>query len=209
MSASRQEGNLTSGRSNQKLRTRHALIDAARQVVREGRPLTIAGVADVALVSVATAYRYFSTPEELVLETTISVAGEIATDLPADPAQRLDAVVGRLADMNFADEALWRAVLKATLDRWFTQLDLGDEEQAPIRGHIRMDLTRDALTPLRDRLPPQLHRRLTMAVMLIYGIEAMVSARDACGLDVDEAKQVMRWAAQALLRQALDEGEIR
>lgn len=42
-----------------------------------------------------------------------------------------------------------------------------------------------------------------MAIMLVCGMEALVAARDACGLDPDEAKDVMRWAAQALLRAAV------
>ena len=52
-------------------------------------------------------------------------------------------------------------------------------------------------------LPPELHRRLIMATMLVCGMEALVAARDACGLEPDEATEVMRWAAQALLQVAL------
>ena len=42
-----------------------------------------------------------------------------------------------------------------------------------------------------------------MATMLVCGMEALVAARDACGLETDEATDVMRWAAQALLQVAL------
>ena len=41
-----------------------------------------------------------------------------------------------------------------------------------------------------------------MATMLVCGMEALVAARDACGLEPDEATEVMRWAAQALLQAA-------
>ena len=37
---------------------------------------------------------------------------------------------------------------------------------------------------------------------MVMGIEALVVARDVCGLDADEAQNVMRWAAGALVRAA-------
>jgi hypothetical protein len=44
-----------------------------------------------------------------------------------------------------------------------------------------------------------------MAVVLVYGMEAVSVARDACELPPHEAEAVMRWAAQALLQAALRE----
>lgn len=199
------------GRRNQKLRTRRALIDAAAALVREGRQVTIADAAEAAQVSVATAYRYFSSPQELLLETrTVTRAPELLADLPAEPAERLDAMVSRTAEMQFADEALWRALLRAALERWDASgAGEGADEGGggggglPTRNRTRLDLTRAALEPLTGTLPPELHRRLTMAVTLVYGMEALVTTRDACGLDAEEAKDVMRWAAGALLEKAL------
>ncbi|WP_328871272.1 TetR/AcrR family transcriptional regulator [Streptomyces sp. NBC_00287] len=197
----RADQGVVDGRRNQKLRTRRALIEAAVTLVREGRPVTIADAAEAAQVSVATAYRYFSSPQDLLLETrTVTRAPELLADLPEDPAERLDAMVTRTAELQFADEALWRALLRAALERW--DASAGD---VPTRNRTRLDLTRTALEPLDDTLPPELHRRLTMAVTLVYGMEALVTTRDACGLDAEEAKDVMRWAAGALLEKALRE----
>lgn len=66
-------------------------------------------------------------------------------------------------------------------------------------------MTSRALAPLEPVLDPALHQRLTSAVMLVYGMEAMVTARDACHLDPAETVQVMRWAARSLLEAALRE----
>jgi hypothetical protein len=44
-----------------------------------------------------------------------------------------------------------------------------------------------------------------MATMLVCGLEALVAARDACGLEPDEAIGVMRWAAGGLLQVAVTE----
>ncbi|MGW5745276.1 hypothetical protein [Amycolatopsis sp. NPDC003861] len=53
-------------------------------------------------------------------------------------------------------------------------------------------MTRQVLEPLEGKLPPEEHRRLTMALMLVYGVEALIVTRDACHLEPDEATEVMR-----------------
>lgn len=198
----------TTGRLNQKLRTRRAIVEAAVRLVREGRPLSIADVAEAALVSTATAYRYFPNPQSLWVEAAVASQGELSMeailkDAPAEPAARMDHVVSRVAEIQLGDEALWRATMRAILERWFAQTDVPEEERIPIRGDRRLALTRDALAGLGDVLQPHLHERLIMAVALVFGAEAMISARDVCGLDPDAAKQTMRWAAQALIEHAL------
>ncbi|MFF5492454.1 TetR/AcrR family transcriptional regulator [Streptomyces aquilus] len=209
-------GSATGARRNQKLRTRRALVDAAVTLVREGRAVTIADAAEVAQVSVATAYRYFSHPQDLLRETQSTARGfEAVADLPEEPAERVDQLVARVADLQFADEALWRAVLRSSLERWTpTGADGADgadgvdgADDAPIRHRFRLDLTRTALEPLAGTLPADLHRRLLMAITLVYGAEALITTRDVCELDPAEAKDVMRWAAGALLDAALREAE--
>jgi AcrR family transcriptional regulator len=192
-------------RTNQKQRTRKALIDAAKALAANGSPLTIADVAEAAQVSIATAYRYFSNPNDLVLEAAVhtSPVSKFTADLPDHPADRIDEVVRRLAEFQFDDEALWRAMLRANLERWAEQAMLDPGERVPIRGSNRLDMVQEALAPLAEKLPPELHRRLIMATMLVCGMEALVAARDACGLEPDEAIEVMRWSAQALLQVAL------
>ncbi|MER5523287.1 helix-turn-helix domain-containing protein [Streptomyces sp. NPDC002677] len=210
------------GRRNQKLRTRRALVDAAAELLREGRTVTVAEVAEAARVSTATAYRYFSSPQELLRETqTLLRSPDVTADLPADPAERVDAVISRVADMQLTNEPAWRAMLGASLERYFKQNDgqeagqhegqeaagqaTGQEEGFPVRNRTRLDLSRTALDPLAATLPPAALRRLTMALTLVYGVEALVSTRDVCDLEPAEAKEVMRWAAQALLDTALRE----
>lgn len=201
-------------RENQKQRTREALFEAALQLSRQGRQTaTIAEVADAARVSTATAYRYFPNPQALWADLAVWQAPRLVEVLRALPdsgtvEDRLDAVIRAAATLQFADEALWRAVLRATLDRWFHQaaeFSSADGEPVPIRSSTRLDTTREILAPLADRLDADQFERLTRAVVLVYGVEAMVVSRDALDLDHEQAADVMSWAAAALVRAAIAE----
>ena len=61
------------GRANQKHRTRSAIVDATRDLVRSGAEITMPAVARTALVSEATAYRYFPDLPSLLREALTGV----------------------------------------------------------------------------------------------------------------------------------------
>ena len=63
------------GRVNQKRRTRAAILAAAVELLKRGKSPTVAEVADAALVSRATAYRYFPTQEYLLFEAALESTG--------------------------------------------------------------------------------------------------------------------------------------
>jgi AcrR family transcriptional regulator len=63
-----------------------ALVAATRALAANGRTVTIADVAEAAKVSVATAHRYFSNPNDLVLEAATPRVPQIMADLPDNPA---------------------------------------------------------------------------------------------------------------------------
>src|SRR5260370_9289772 len=72
------------GRANQKTRTRRAIVDACRELVRTGSDVTMPEVARLALVSEATAYRYF--PD------LVSLLAATIDDLWPSPAEPLQPV---------------------------------------------------------------------------------------------------------------------
>src|SRR5260370_4814669 len=65
----RMAADVDAGRGNQKKRTRMAILGACRAIVRSGTPVTMPAVARAALVSEATAYRYFPDLISLLNET--------------------------------------------------------------------------------------------------------------------------------------------
>src|ERR1035438_9035547 len=61
------------GRANQKKRTRIAIVEACREIIRSGGPVTMPEVARSALVSEATAYRYFPDLASLLNQALVAM----------------------------------------------------------------------------------------------------------------------------------------
>ena len=75
------------GRANQRRRTRKDLLQAAARLIKEGRPPTLEEVAEAALVSRATAYRYFPNIDALLAEATLDMAATNPLSLLASRSQ--------------------------------------------------------------------------------------------------------------------------
>lgn len=171
---------VTGGRANQKTRTRRAIVDACRDLVQTGAEVTMPEVARRALVSEATAYRYFPDLTSLLAETIDGLWPRPAEALApvassADPVERV----------RFACEFLLRGVLsyqgavRAMISGTITRPGL-----APVRPGIRFGLIDYALAPFRDGADlAQLERDLAVTV----SAEALFTLTDLCGLGPDEA----------------------
>ncbi len=71
------------------------------------------------------------------------------------------------------------------------------------RGTRRLEWIETALGPLQLRLSEREYSRLVAALAVSLGIEALIILRDICGLSVNEAVEVSKWSARAILDQAL------
>ncbi|HVS13208.1 MAG TPA: helix-turn-helix domain-containing protein [Thermoanaerobaculia bacterium] len=189
------------GRRSQKARTRAALVEAARELLTRGRAPTVEEAATAASVSRATAYRYFANQQALLVAAhpEVETASLLGTDAPSDPEERLDLVVTALARIFLDAEPSYRTMLRLSLE---TGTDRGE---LALRKGRRYLWIRDALAPLRDRLPRAELDRLVHAVAVTIGIEALVTLVDLAGLSRRRAVGVMRWSARAQLRSALAE----
>jgi hypothetical protein len=169
--------------------------------------------ADRALVSVATAYRYFSTAEELWWEASKSIAFEDTVaearrrieEAGNDPQARLEALIRSTGFRTLDDQVPYRQMAKAALDQWFRQIDVGEDERVPIREGRRNEGIRSAIAPLQDELRQKDVDRIAHALALVIGSEAMLTLIDAVGLDVATAKRSMLDAGRWLLAGALAE----
>tara|TARA_R110002051_G_scaffold192251_1_gene260810 strand:+ start:255 stop:860 length:606 start_codon:yes stop_codon:yes gene_type:complete len=191
----------TTTRSNQKHRTRQALLRAAARLMKQGRKPTLEEVAEEALVSRATAYRYFANADALLIEAPLDLETPDAVDLfskdsPSDPIERLDRVDAALNRMIAKNEAPLRMMLAKSLER---SVEDSRDAEIPPRQNRRTHLIEAALEPVRGAFTRETHDLLTRSLALVIGTEAMVVLKDVLQLDDSEAEKVRRWAIRALV----------
>jgi AcrR family transcriptional regulator len=192
---------LHTGRTNQKARTRDALIAAARQLLARGATPTVEAAATEASVGRTTAYRYFPNSRTLLAATfpEIEMTSLLGADSPEDPLARLESVAETLTQGYIEHEPEYRAQLRLALEG-----EPAGGERLPLRRGRRIGWIEDALSPLEGRMPEPELRRLVYGIGATLGIEAFVWLTDVAGLSREEAAQVMRSNARTLLRSALE-----
>jgi AcrR family transcriptional regulator len=188
------------GRSDQKRRTRDALIAAARQLVSQGATPTVEAAAQTASVSRATAYRYFPNQHALLVAAHPETYNSslLPDDAPDDAATRLDLVIDAFARSIVENEAQQRTMLRLSLEA-----NAGKRAPLPLRQGRAVKWIEEALAPLRTDLTDADVHHLALAIRSASGIEALVWLTDVAGLSRDDATDLMRWSARALLRSAL------
>jgi AcrR family transcriptional regulator len=186
------------GRPNQRSRTRKDLLRAAARLMKAGRNPSLEEVAEEALVSRATAYRYFPGVEALLVEAALDVAMPGPELFAGD---RSDDAAGRLRRADLAVDAMIRANEPALRRMLVHSLQRGLEPDAqlPLRQNRRTPLIEAALAPAADGLAPQARDRLVKALALVIGTESRLAFRDVLGLDDDEAARLRHWMIDALV----------
>jgi AcrR family transcriptional regulator len=194
-------------RSNQRNRTRAALIEAANELMRRGRIPSVAEAAEAASVSRATAYRYFPNQatllENALMELASPLRPEVLKDID-DPEDFIEFGVNTAITLLRENEAQFRAVLRLSLEQW-AQHQAGDQEASrPVMRGGRIPIVEAGVATIRDNLDAAEARRLAIALSLLFGIETLVVLEDIWHLDDDEARDVLRWAGLALIRSAME-----
>jgi AcrR family transcriptional regulator len=188
------------GRTNQKARTRAAMLTATRELLAEGVTPTVEKAADRAEISRTTAYRYFPNQRALLLASypELDAPSLLDAEAPADPSARLEAVSEALGRQILEHEPELRAMLRLSLES-----PAPTREALPLRQGRAIGWIEDALAPLRDRMPSSELRRLVLAIRATLGVEALVWLTDIGGLSREEAVEIMRSSARTLARAAI------
>ncbi|GAA2144211.1 TetR/AcrR family transcriptional regulator [Actinomadura napierensis] len=170
------------GRADQKARTRRAIVDACRDLARSGAEVTMPQVAKHALVSEATAYRYFPDLVSLLQEALEAVwpgPEEALAPVAAssDPARRVAFATEYLLRHVHTHQGAVRAMISHTI---------AAPPRARARPGLRFALIDHVLAPF-DGLPPAALARLKQSLALACGAEAFFVLTDLCGLSPDDA----------------------
>jgi AcrR family transcriptional regulator len=188
------------GRVNQKQRTRRAIVDAAKRLAASGGEITMPVVAREALVSEATAYRYFPDLASLLREADDGTWPSPEEAL-APVADRTD-VVERVA---FAAEFLFRGVLAnqgavgAMIAASITKPGAHD------RPAHRLGLIDHALAPAAERLGAAGLAQLRRDLAVVLSADALFTVLDLCGLRPEAAIASAVETARRVTRAALAE----
>jgi AcrR family transcriptional regulator len=174
------------GRVNQKQRTRTAIVAAARGLIGAGTEVTMPAVARAALVSEATAYRYFPDLVSLLREAMDGTWPSPAEALA--PVEGCDDPVARIA---FATEHLLRHVQRyQSAVRPMISATITRPGAAAMRPGLRFGLIDHALAPLEATLGqqrPEALRQLKQDLAVVMSAEALFTLTDLAGLSPDDA----------------------
>ena len=192
---------IATGRTNQKLRTHQAIVRAAAELSRTGREVTMPEIAKAALVSEATAYRYFPDLASLLRE---AIAGQLPTPQEAlasvadstDPVQRVAVATEFLLRHVLARQGVVRAMIAGTINR---------PGQAAARPGLRFGLIDHALAPLDGSLAvtdPAAFTQLKYDLAIVVSAEALFNLTDLQGLDPETAIASVVHTAATLTRAA-------
>lgn len=198
------------GRFRQRRRTRAAIVAAAAELLKSGVTPSVNDVAEAADVSRRTVYLYFPTLEQLLLDATLGLLSQTAVDEAidaagargegGDAAARVAAMIETFCDISSETLPLGRSLIRLTVDGGG-----GDDASSPRRGYRRIEWIERALAPLRDELDDAAFERLVSAMAMVVGWEALIVLHDLRGLAADAQVATSVWAANALIRAALDD----
>jgi AcrR family transcriptional regulator len=186
------------GRTNQKARTRRAVVEACLELIRRRQPVTMPEVAKVAMVSEATAYRYFPDLASLL-------AHALAEDWPT-PAEALAPVEASndpLERVAFATRFLLggvaerQAVVRSMISATIAQPGLAGRA----RPGIRFGLIEYALAPFSDApeaADPELLAQLRLDLAVVISAETLFCLTDLCGLSTEDAIESAERTARTL-----------
>ena len=194
---------MSDGRQNQKERTRRAIVAAAAKLIAAGTLPSMSAVADEALVSTATAYRYFpDLPSLLSAALRDAYAGmgdrfepDVGTE--ANLERRVDVATEGLLRRIIAREPLVRAVMALSLLRSVDGTTPHDDAVG-LRPGFRRQWIDEALRPANDEFDPENLRLLKLALGVVMSSEALFALEDIMGADPGEAIEVCRWMARTL-----------
>jgi AcrR family transcriptional regulator len=188
------------GRTDQKRRTRAALVAGARDQVAAGLTPTVEGAAARAGVSRTAAYRYFPNQRALLMAAHPETAARslLPDDAPVDVEARLDAVVAAFTRIIVDTEAQQRTMLRLSLEA-----DPVEQAALPLRQGRAIGWIEEALEPMLGRLTQREIHQLALAIRSAIGIEALAWLTDIGGLSRDESVALMSWSARAMLHAAV------
>jgi AcrR family transcriptional regulator len=189
------------GRTNQRERTRRAIIEAGRALIESGGSLTMPVVAREAMVSEATAYRYFPDLPSLVRAALVDLwpTGEEALRPVADetdPELRIAFAADELLRRVLAYQGSTRAMIADTI---------AQPGRARGRPGYRFAFIDEALDPVASQagIGEEALLELKRQLAVVISPESLFTLIDSVGCSPEEAIGCIATMARSLTRAAI------
>ncbi len=196
------QGENLAPRTNQKNRTRDALLSAARELMSVGSEVTLAKVAERAGTSRATVYRYFSDPSVLALDAKLDIeviqTSELLRGLD-DVRSRVHAIARYYLNFSRNHEAYFRQFLALSLKASL------EEGSVKMRGARRVAAFAEALAPARPIMKCEEIEDLAKRLSMTTGMEQFIILEDILRVDETTGYKLQEGLVDALIDRYLPE----
>lgn len=187
---------LKKGRKEQKQKTRDKILQAAHRLQQGGGEFSLEKVAELAGVSRATIYRYYSNKDVLSAEAvldmrTLSPDQILANLEDASLEEVFLGVQEYYNELSIENERPFRRYLSVILD---------EDNQVNVRGARRVRTLTTALERHQAPLSGEDKRNLIYISTLMMGIEALIVSKDVCQLGEQETRDVLTWGMKTLFK---------
>ena len=187
---------LKTGRTGQKEKTREKILRAAHQLQQNKGGFSLEKVAQLAGISRATIYRYYSNKDvlsaEAVLHMRTLTPDQILADLNDVPLEEAFMEVQRYYnELATNNERPFRRYLSVLLN---------EDNQVSVRGARRVRTLSQVLKDRPTAISQGTQEKLVYMATLMMGIEALIVTRDVCQLDAKSSDEVLRWGMKTLLK---------
>lgn len=189
-----------SGRIEQKINTRNKILTGAQNLLAKGSDFSLEDVAKEIDISRATIYRYFSNIDILAAEAGLDLNTKSSEDLyeevkDLELSEAIMAIQKYYNELTSDNEAGFRKFLCATL-------------MVPENQKTRGARRKTSLSFLFDNKEVQFSEKdkknLINIATVLMGVEALITAKDVCGLTNGESQELLKWGLSHIIKSVIN-----
>ena len=190
----------STGRVNQKLKTREKILRAALDLLKNKVEFSLEDVAENMGSSRATVYRYFSNIDLLCAEAALSLHTKTTDELMKE-VNNLN-----LSETLFHIQKYFNTLAQKHEVAFRKYLSVALAESAKgvkadkLRGSRRPIILEKTLAKYTNEINPLNHRNLQLITSVLSGIEPLVANKDVNGLSNKDSNDLLKWALEMIIK---------
>jgi len=187
---------ISTGRKEQKLKTRENILSSAQKLLAKGNNFTLEDVAEDASISRATIYRYYSNVEVLAAEAGLDLNTK-SPEVIYEALQDLDLPSVILGVQDYFNHL---AIDNESAFRKYLSVVITSSTATGQRGGRRNKTIELTLTKDSGALNQKEMENLSNIASVLMGIEPIVVTKDVCRLNNNESLELLKWGLELILK---------